>query len=96
MSLSNAELIKKVGQFPDLNLTLFNENKESYRAGELRTLIHTKRGVTLRWAMDKPLDNITPLTHAVLHRGPKVWNVLSIRPLASDSLGTELEIKYDY
>lgn len=88
--------MKKINQFEDVNLTLFNEQEEDYHAGELRTLIHTKKGIKIRWAMDKPLSNIHPLTHAVLHRGEKIWSVVGIRPVTPEFEGTELEINYDY
>jgi hypothetical protein len=96
VSLSNSDLLKKVKQFSEVDLTLFNEKGESHRAGELRTLTHKNNGIRMVWGKNRPFTNIHPLTHAVIHRGSKVWNVIGIRPINNDVEGTEIEITYDY
>jgi hypothetical protein len=94
MAFSVDEFVKKFSAFPgDLSLTLFNEQGESYRAGEIKSLVHKKNSVKIRWERTEPFTHSLPLTYGVLHRGKKVWEVVSIKPLDNSADGSELEIE---
>jgi hypothetical protein len=96
MTLSNEEFMKKISRFTDVSLSLFNEKGEYYRSENLTTLTHTNKGIKVRWEAQEAFNHVLPFTHAVLHRGDNVWNVINIRPVASDVQPSELELEYDY
>lgn len=93
MTLSVNDLVKKIQQGP-VNLTLFNDKGESYRAGNITTFKRTNKGVKIRWESNKDFNHIMPLTYAILHRGRKMFTVFGINPIVNSILASELEINY--
>lgn len=87
-----SEISKKIIQLADAKLTLFNQKGETYSAGEVTTLIHTNKGLTLRWKASEPFSHALPFTWAALHKGKKIFNVITIKPLDNGAVGTELEL----
>lgn len=87
------ELAKNMNNAQDTSLTLFNDSGEVYSAGKVTTLIHTNKGLTLRWALPEPFNHTSPFTQAMIHTGHKIWNVLTIKPLDNSAVGTEVEVR---
>jgi hypothetical protein len=82
-----------INRLSNANLTLFNESGETYPAGEITTLIHTNKGLTLRWSAVNPFTHVLPLTHAAIYTGKRILQVVAIRPLDNGVTGTELELR---
>jgi len=86
-------IVEKINQLANAKLTLFNDAGETYPAGDITTLIHTNKGLTLRWAAPEPLNNALPFTYAALHRGKKIIQVTQIKPVDNGVYGTEFELR---
>lgn len=86
------DLRKNIHRAPDTTLTLFNESGESYLAGALTALIHTNKGLTLRYQLTEPFSHALPFTYAMVHSGKDVWNIVSIAPIDNGIEGTEVEV----
>lgn len=94
--MNNEEFMAKIARVPEVSLSLFNEDGEYHRADSIKTLTRTNKGIKIRWEVTEPFTQVMPFTHVVLHKGKTIWNVLAIRPIASDVQPTELELEYDY
>jgi len=96
MTRSTNDLIKKIARADDdASVTLYNEYGEAVTASEIVTLVHSKTKARIRWTFNRPVNNVSPFTNALIHRGKSVWAAFAIRPALLDG-GTEIEINYDY